>query len=208
MPVEVRILSAALVGCPGDAPRIARGGRRRERIEDERTRRSRFPRRRAHFRGRRDGRRRRAARVGHRVLVTVRRPPEHLYGMTNWWQRSHPVFRLLLIAVLLAVVAALVLDDSSRPGVALGSGPLHRLAVFFCILALAYAALMVLWLAYQGRWASVQVPAIGGGVQPADEIDQAADSLEELRRVTQERLDTHDEVLEQLRDRLTALEER
>jgi hypothetical protein len=57
------------------------------------------------------------------------------------------------------------------------------------------------------RWASVQVPAVGAGVQPADEIDQAADSLEELGNVVQERLGTHDEVLEQLRDRITALED-
>jgi hypothetical protein len=128
--------------------------------------------------------------------------------MGEWWRQSHVVFRLLLLASVAGVVAAVVVDDSSRPGVALGSGILHRIAVGFCVLAVAYAILMLFWLAYQGRWASVQVPAFGGGVQPADQIDQAADSLEDLRNVTQQRLGTHDEVLEQLRDRVTALEER
>jgi hypothetical protein len=118
------------------------------------------------------------------------------------------VFRLLLLASLGAVAAAVVVDDSPRPGVALGSEVLHRLLVGFGVLAVAYAILMVLWLAHPGRWASVQVPAVGAGVQPADEIDQAADSLEELGNVVQERLGTHDEVLQQLRDRITALEDR
>jgi hypothetical protein len=141
--------------------------------------------------------------------VFARRPlPIRLSaGMSKWWRASHPVFRLLLVAMLVAVVAAVVVDGSSRPGVALGSDVLHRLAVFFCVLALAYGGLMVLWLAYQGRWASVQLPAVGG-VQPADQIDQAADSLEELRRITHERLDAHEAVLEELRDRVTELEER
>jgi hypothetical protein len=85
---------------------------------------------------------------------------------------------------------------------------LHRLAVGFCVLAVAYAIIMVLWLAYQGRWASMQVPAVGAGVQPADEIDQAADNLDEYQRDTLDRLGAHDEVLEQLRDRITALEDR
>jgi hypothetical protein len=138
----------------------------------------------------------------------MRRVPEpHLRTVSGWWSQSHPVFRLLLLASLIAVAAAVVVDDSQRPGVALGSEVLHRLAVGFCVLAVAYAILMVLWLAYQGRWASMQVPAVGAGIQPADQIDQAADSLEELRSVTQERLGTHDEVLEQLRDRVTALED-
>jgi hypothetical protein len=54
----------------------------------------------------------------------------------------------------------------------------------------------------------MQLPAVGGGVQPADQIDQAADSLEELRRITHERLDAHEAVLEELHDRVTELEER
>jgi hypothetical protein len=128
--------------------------------------------------------------------------------MPAWWQRSHPVFRLLLFASLLGLLAGVLVDDSSRPGVALGSGILHRLVVGFGVLAIAYAVLMLFWLAYHGRWASVQVPAVGGGVQPADRIDEAADSLEELRRAAHRRLIAHDDVLEQLRDRVTALEER
>jgi hypothetical protein len=128
--------------------------------------------------------------------------------MSGWWRRSHPVFRLLLLASLVAVAAAVLVDDTPRPGIALGSEVLHRVLVGFGVLAVAYAILMVLWLAYQGRWASMQMPAVGAGIQPADQIDQAADSLEDLRSVVQERLGTHDEVLDQLRDRITALEDR
>ena len=114
----------------------------------------------------------------------------------------------MLLASLVAVAAAVVVDDTHRPGIALGSEVLHRVLVGLGVLAVAYAILMVLWLAYQGRWASMQVPAVGAGIQPADQIDQAADSLEELRSVVQERLGVHDEVLDQLRDRITALEDR
>ena len=128
--------------------------------------------------------------------------------MSAWWRRSHAVFRLMLVASLVAVAAAVVVDDKPSPGIALGSDVLHRVLVGFGVLAVAYAILMVLWLAYQGRWASMQVPAVGAGIQPADQIDQAADSLEELRSVVQERLGVHDEVLDQLRDRITALEDR
>ena len=131
-----------------------------------------------------------------------------LPNMSGWWRRSHAVFRLMLLASLVAVAAAVVVDDTHRPGIALGSEVLHRVLVGFGVLAVAYAILMVLWLAYQGRWASMQVPAVGAGIQPADQIDQAADSLEELRSVVQERLGVHDEVLDQLRDRITALEDR
>jgi hypothetical protein len=113
----------------------------------------------------------------------------------------------MLLASVVAVVAAVMVDDSLRPGVALGSSVLHRLAVAFGVLAISYAISMVLWLAYQGRWASIQVPGVGGGVQPADQIDQAADNLDQFRSDMQERLGAHEEVLEQLRDRVTALEE-
>jgi hypothetical protein len=113
----------------------------------------------------------------------------------------------MLLASLVAVAAAAVVDDTPRPGIALGSDVLHRVLVGFGVLAVAYAILMVVWLAYQGRWASMQMPAVGAAIQPADQIDQAADSLDDLRNVVQERLGTHDEVLEQLRDRLTALED-
>ena len=143
----------------------------------------------------------------HGLWHGVRPSLDHL-SMTAWWNRSHPVFRLLTIAVLLALVAAIVLDDSSRPGVALGSAVVHRFVVFFAVLALAYAIVMVFWLGYHGRWASVQAPMLGAGVQPADQIDRAADDLDEYQRDTLKRLGAHDEVMDQLRDRITALEER
>jgi hypothetical protein len=126
---------------------------------------------------------------------------------SDWLRRSHPVFRLMLVASIGALAAAAVVD-APRPGVALGSDLLHRLTVFFAVLVIAYAIMMVLWLAYQGRWASVQASGLGAGVQPADEIDRAADDLDEFQRDTLKRLGAHDEVLDQLRDRITALEER
>jgi len=125
----------------------------------------------------------------------------------SWWRRSHPVFRLLLLASIVAVVAAIVVDETPRPGVALGSDVLHRLTVFFAVLAIAYAIVMVFWLAHQGRWASMQVPGVGAGIQPADEIDQAAADLDEYQRDTRERLGAHERALQQLRDRVSALEQ-
>jgi hypothetical protein len=133
---------------------------------------------------------------------------EHQHDTSRWWRQSHPVFRLLLLASIGALVAAALVDAAPRPGVALGSDLLHRLAVFFAVLVLAYAIVMVFWLAYQGRWASVQAPVLGAGVQPADQIDRAADDLDEYQRDALKRLNAHDEVLDQLRDRITALEER
>ena len=113
----------------------------------------------------------------------------------------------MLLGLLPAVVAASTVSGSARPGVALGSGFVHRLAVLFAVLAIAYAILMVFWLAYHGRRASMPVPGVGADIQPADEIDQAADNLDEFQSSTQQRLRNHDEGLEQLRDRVTALEE-
>lgn len=139
-----------------------------------------------------------------RSLPRVRIAP---WIMSRWWGQSHPVFRLLLCASLAAVAAAVLVDVSPRPGVALGSEVLHRLVVGFCVLAVVYAILMVLWLAYQGRWASMQVPGVGAGIQPADEIDQAAADLDEYQRDTRERLGAHERALQQLRDRVSALEQ-
>jgi cytosine/uracil/thiamine/allantoin permease len=128
--------------------------------------------------------------------------------MQDWRRHAHPVFWLLLAAAAIALVAAVAVDVTPLPGVALGSEVLHRLAVFVGVLVLVYAIVMVLWLAYQGRWASVQAPGIGGAVQPADQIDRAAADLDEYQRDTLRRLAEHDEILRQLRDRVAALEER
>jgi hypothetical protein len=54
----------------------------------------------------------------------------------------------------------------------------------------------------------VQAPGVGAGVEPAAQIDRAAEDLDEYQRDALMRLADHDEVLRQLRDRLTALEER
>jgi type VI protein secretion system component VasK len=128
--------------------------------------------------------------------------------MQSRLRAAHPVFWLLLGAAGIALAAALTVDGTPSPGVALGSGVLHRLVVFGAVLVIAYAVVMIMWLAYQGRWASVQAPGVGAGVEPAAQIDRAADDLDAYQRDTLTRLAEHDEVLRQLRDRLTALEER
>jgi hypothetical protein len=130
------------------------------------------------------------------------------FPMQGWRRQAHPVFWLLVAAAAIALAAAVAVDGTPRPGVAIGSEVLHRLAVFVGVLVLAYAIVMVLWLAYQGRWASVQAPGLGGAVQPADQIDRAAADLDEYQHDTLRRLAEHDEVLRQLRDRISALEER
>ena len=46
-----------------------------------------------------------------------------------------------------------------------------------------------------------------GSLEPADGLDAAADSLDEFKRDALDRLDQHDAILAQLRDRVTRLEE-
>jgi hypothetical protein len=76
------------------------------------------------------------------------------------------VFRLLLLASLGAMAAAIFVDAAPRPGVALGSDLMHRVIMFFV-------------------------------------VPEIADQREMLKR-----LNAHDEMLDQLRERITAVEER
>jgi hypothetical protein len=124
----------------------------------------------------------------------------------EWWNGSHSYFRVLLLAFIPAVAAA-ASAGGDLPAVALGSDVLYRAEIVVAVLLLAYAVLMMLWLAYTGRLVKVPVPGTGGGLEPTEKIDDAATSLETFKGEAQERFENHDDILRNLRDRLTAVEE-
>ena len=109
-------------------------------------------------------------------------------------------------------VAAMYAADGRPPGPALGSGLLWRLELGLAVLLVVYAFIMLMWLAYQGRWAKIPVPGADGGVESGsmidDQIDTAATGMEEFKTQARQRLDDHDVALQQIRDRLTALDGR
>jgi hypothetical protein len=126
-----------------------------------------------------------------------------------WWRRSHHFFRFLCASLVLAA-AAMVAADGRPPGPALGSGLLWRLEVGLAVVLAVYVFVMVMWLAYQGRWAKIPVPGADGGVESGgtidDQIETAASGMEEFKEHAKARLDDHDVALQQIRDRLTALD--
>jgi len=126
-----------------------------------------------------------------------------------WWLHSHQFFKFLCASLLLAIVA-MYTAHGRPPGPALGSGLLWRLELGLSVLLVVYVFIMLMWLAYQGRWARIPVPGADGGVEAGAtidaQIDTAAAGLEEFKTLARQRLDDHDVALQQLRDRLTALD--
>jgi hypothetical protein len=126
-----------------------------------------------------------------------------------WWLQSHQFFKFLCAALVLAI-AAMYAADGRPPGAALGSGLLWRLELGLAVLLVVYVFIMLMWLAYQGRWAKIPVPGADGGVESGAmidaQIDTAAAGLEEFKTQARARLDDHDVALQQIRDRLTALD--
>ena len=139
-------------------------------------------------------------------LVKLRDRPK---AIGAWWLQSHHFFRFLCASLVLAF-AAMYAADGRPPGAALGSGLLWRLELGLAVVLVAYVFVMVMWLAYQGRWAKIPVPGADGGVESGamidDQIDTAAAGMEEFKRQAKARLDDHDVALQQIRDRLTALD--
>jgi hypothetical protein len=126
-----------------------------------------------------------------------------------WWLESHHFFKLLCASLVLAG-AAMVAADGRPPGPALGSDLLWRLELGLAVVLVVYVFVMLMWLAYRGQWAKIPVPGADGGVEAGATIDAqietAATGLEEFKTQARARLDDHDVALQQLRDRLTALD--
>jgi hypothetical protein len=126
-----------------------------------------------------------------------------------WWLHSHHVFKLLCASLALAA-AAMVAADGPPPGPALRSGLLWRLELGLAVVLAVYVFIMLMWLAYRGQWAKIPVPGANGDVEAGAtidaQIDTAASGLEEFKTHARARLDDHDVALQQIRDRLTALD--
>ena len=129
--------------------------------------------------------------------------------MAAWWRRSHHFFRFLCASIVLAA-AAMYAADGPPPAAALGSGLLWRLELGLAVVLAVYVFVMVMWLAYHGRWAKIPVPGADGGVESGaaidDQIETAATGMAEFQEHAKARLDDHDVALQEIRDRLTALD--
>ena len=125
------------------------------------------------------------------------------------WTKSHRFFKVLVAASVLAIMGAATVRGAP-PAAALESHVLWRLEVGLAILLVAYAFSMLMWLAYHGKWTKVPVPGANGGVEPGgdidEELDSAATDLERLVAQAKQRLDDHDEVIEQIVSRLRKLD--
>jgi hypothetical protein len=143
--------------------------------------------------------------VGSKVLQLRDRPK----AIGAWWRQSHQFFKVLC-ASLVPAIAAMYAADGPPPGAALGSGLLWRLELGLAVVLVVYVFIMLMWLAYHGRWARIPLPGADGGVEAGPtidaQIDTAASGLEEFKTQARARLDDHDVALQQIRDRLTALD--
>lgn len=114
---------------------------------------------------------------------------------------NRPIALSVTVALVAAIVAAAVVGQPDRlPGVALGSA-----VVLFVERVLAvFAALLFILLVFERAWAREQLPEeiSGRGVKYA-----SAETAEELRRRVEELSGQLLEALEQLDDRVSALED-
>ena len=110
----------------------------------------------------------------------------------------------MLAAVLAGAAAAYRADDDKAPGFALQSNLVYRLQIGLATLAALYVIALVLWLAWHGK-GFFKLP--GGLEAPGgNEIEDAADDLDDMRVRVDEFQSEAVESLEELDRRLQALE--
>ncbi len=104
---------------------------------------------------------------------------------------------MLLLAL---AVAAAAIAGTRAPGYALHSQWVRRLEVGLAVFAGLYVLIVMLWLAYQGRWVSrAQLPG-GAGVEiPDPDLTAAASGLEEYRDKTDARIGALEDAIELLK---------
>ncbi len=126
--------------------------------------------------------------------------------MKRWVTSASRFFWPVLLAVVPAAAAALAAEHR-EPGYALNSAWVYRLQVALAFFVGTYLLIVTLWLAYQGRsFGKVGVP---GGPEldvPDPDLEQAAEGFGEFVDDAKERLDRHDDSLEDLDDRVRRLE--
>jgi hypothetical protein len=120
----------------------------------------------------------------------------------------HPFFWLVVVSLIPSAVAACAADRRA-PGYAVNSLWVYRLEVALAFFVGVYVLIVVLWLASQGRSVrQAQLPGGGGVDLPDPNLDRAAEGFDEFQRETQARLETHEDSLDELDDRVTQLESR
>ena len=120
----------------------------------------------------------------------------------TWVSNAHPFFWLVVTGLAPAAVAAAAVPARS-PVYALNSDFIYRAEVGSVTYVLFYTLVLLLWLGYQGRSVTIQLPGGGGVSGPDPGLSDAADAFEEFQRSTKARLDAHDDALEDLDRRLS-----
>jgi hypothetical protein len=126
-------------------------------------------------------------------------------SIRTWVARAHPFFWLLVASLVPAVVSAVAVR-SLRPAYALNSEFVYRAEVGLATYVCFYALALLLWLGYQGRSVNIQLPGGGGVSSPDPGLNDAADAFEDFQKSATARLDAHDDALEDLDRRTSALE--
>src|SRR5687768_1642129 len=119
--------------------------------------------------------------------------------------RPHPFAWLLAAALVLAVIAAALAPDRA-PAVALYWNPIYRAEIAIAVLAIAYLAAVVGWMAWNGQaFRRIELP--GGTVleRSAENLDSAATDFTAVQETAAWRIDALEASVEELIERLTRL---
>lgn len=129
--------------------------------------------------------------------------------MTGVWKKvsggANPFFGVVCVATI-ALVAGVVLAPNSAPGYALNAKGVYRLEIGLACFLVVYLVGLALQLAHQGRsLGKLQVGGVSAGPLPDPNLTAARDGFDEFERVVKERLDKHDDSLEDIDGRLNEL---
>jgi hypothetical protein len=120
--------------------------------------------------------------------------------------RPHPFAWLLLAALVLALVAAALAPDRA-PAVAMYWNPIYRAEIALVVLALAYLLGIAGWMAYNGEaFRRIELPGGAALERDTQGLDAAAATIDDFQQQVIERLDELDAGLEDLIDRVEAIE--
>jgi hypothetical protein len=123
-------------------------------------------------------------------------------------KRPHPFAWILVAALVLAIVAA-ALAPSRAPAIALYWNPIYRAEIAIVIIALAYLLAVAGWMAWNGEaFRRIELPGGAALERDTQQLDALATSLDEYQEQLAARLDAVEAGLEDIIDRVEALEGR
>jgi hypothetical protein len=119
--------------------------------------------------------------------------------------RPHPLFALVLVAVGIGVFVA-AKTDATEPVWALRSAWVYRAEVGASVTGLLYLPLVALALAWRGEmFRRFQAPGGAGLEAPADEIETAAEEFSRYKSQNEKRLQSIENAVDKLNERVEAL---